>query len=68
MQVRAYNAPADAFAGEGENKMKKEKPFAGLDEVWKRMEKSRGETPGSAMLKPRLAPGRRTNRFVPPCR
>ena len=48
--------------------MKKEKPFAGLDEVWKRVEKSRGETPGSAMLKPRLAPGRRTNRFVPPCR
>ena len=52
----------------GEGNVKKEKPFAGLDAVWERVKKSREERPGSAALKPRQEKGRRTNRFVPPCR
>ena len=45
--------------------MKQEKPFAGLETVWKRVEQSHKGAQGSAALKPRLDPSRRTDRFAP---
>lgn len=45
--------------------MKKDKPFANLEKVWKRVEQSRKGAQGSAALKPRLDPSRRTDRFAP---
>ncbi len=45
--------------------MKKDKPFANLEKVWKRVEESRSKAEGSAALKPRLDPARRTDRFAP---
>ena len=45
--------------------MKQEKPFAGLEAVWRRVEQSRKGAQGSAALKPRLDPARRTDRFAP---
>ena len=45
--------------------MKQEKPFAGLEAVWKRVEQSRKGAQGSAALKPRLDPSRRADRFAP---
>ncbi|MDO4861644.1 MAG: hypothetical protein Q3984_03140 [Eubacteriales bacterium] len=45
--------------------MKKDKPFANLEKVWKRVEESHSKAEGSAALKPRLDPARRTDRFAP---
>jgi len=45
--------------------MKQEKPFAGLEAVWKRVEQIRKGARGSAALKLRLDPARRNDRFAP---
>ena len=45
--------------------MKKDKPFANLEKVWKRVKQSRKGAQGSAALKPRLDPSWRTDRFAP---